>query len=256
MQTLKLNDHQCAIRYHDMPGAGTPLLFIHGLGCASSCDYPAIADHPALSNRRRILVDLLGYGFSDRPENFGYTTTDQARILITLINELGLGTLDIYGHSMGGAIAIEVAQQLQRRVQHLILSEPNLDANGGGVFGKSIAAFDEATYCASGHTAIIEKAVEYDNGTWSASMRNAAPHAVYRSSTCLVNGITPSWRERMLQLTIPKVVIFGEQSLPHPDFHGLPEIGVPTALLADAGHAMAWEQPAGLAELIARFLTD
>jgi pimeloyl-ACP methyl ester carboxylesterase len=252
MQTLKLNDHQCTIRYHDMPGTGVPLLFIHGLGCSASCDYPAIADHPSLANRRRILVDLLGYGFSDRPEDFGYRTTDHARILITLINELGLETLDVYGHSMGGSIAIEVAQQLQQRVRHLVLSEPNLDG-GGGEFSKVIAAIDEATYRASGHQTVIEKATPFDNGTWSASMRVAASYAVHRSASSLVHGVTPSWRERLYQLPMPKVVIFGELSLPHPDFEGLPKNGVQTALLKDAGHAMAWEQPAGLAELIARY---
>lgn len=254
MQTLKLNDQQCAIRYHDMPGAGVPLLFIHGLGCAASCDYPAIANHPALSKRRRILVDLLGYGFSDRPEGFGYSTSDHARVLVTLINELSLETLDIYGHSMGGAIAIELTQLLPHRVQHLILSEPNLDT-GGGTFSKVIAAIDEATYCASGHRTTIEKAADFDNGTWSASMRVAAPYAVHRSAKSLVDGVSPSWRERLIQLPTPKLVIFGEQSLPDPDFRGLPEVGVPTALLNGAGHAMAWEQPAGLAELIARYLS-
>lgn len=254
MQTLKLNDHQCTIRYHDMPGTGVPLLFIHGLGCAASCDYPAIADHPALSKRRRILVDLLGYGFSDRPENFGYQSTDHARVLITLINELGIDTLDVYGHSMGGAIAIEVAQQLPHRVKHLILSEPNLDT-GGGEFSKVIAAIDEATYRASGHQTVIDKAAAFDKGTWSASMRVAASYAVHRSASSLVHGVTPSWRERLYQLSMPKVVIFGEHSLPHPDFDGLPKDGVQTALLDNAGHAMAWEQPTGLAELIASYAT-
>jgi len=31
------------IRYHDLPGEGVPIVFIHGLGCASSMDYPYVA---------------------------------------------------------------------------------------------------------------------------------------------------------------------------------------------------------------------
>ncbi|HIB5393274.1 alpha/beta hydrolase, partial [Klebsiella pneumoniae] len=40
------------LRWHDFPGDGLPVVFIHGLGCASSYDYPRIASDPALRERR------------------------------------------------------------------------------------------------------------------------------------------------------------------------------------------------------------
>ncbi|MEA1103823.1 hypothetical protein U8M76_13580, partial [Klebsiella pneumoniae] len=43
------------LRWHDFPGDGLPVVFIHGLGCASSYDYPRIASDPALRERRKIL---------------------------------------------------------------------------------------------------------------------------------------------------------------------------------------------------------
>ena len=46
------------LRWHDFPGDGLPVVFIHGLGCASSYDYPRIASDPALRERRKILIDL------------------------------------------------------------------------------------------------------------------------------------------------------------------------------------------------------
>ncbi|WP_204376858.1 hypothetical protein [Aquitalea pelogenes] len=52
-----------ALRYHDLPGSGVPLLFVHGLGCAASSDFPRVAADPALAGRRRLLLDLLGAGF-------------------------------------------------------------------------------------------------------------------------------------------------------------------------------------------------
>lgn len=30
----------CTVRWHDLPGTGDPVVFIHGLGCASSYEYP------------------------------------------------------------------------------------------------------------------------------------------------------------------------------------------------------------------------
>jgi pimeloyl-ACP methyl ester carboxylesterase len=64
---FKLSGQDAMLRYHDLPGSGTPLVFIHGLGCASSCDYPQVIADPALTGRRSILVDLLGSGYSTSP---------------------------------------------------------------------------------------------------------------------------------------------------------------------------------------------
>ena len=32
MEEYYIKSLQCALRYHDLPGEGTPILFIHGLG--------------------------------------------------------------------------------------------------------------------------------------------------------------------------------------------------------------------------------
>ena len=41
------------LRYPDIgQGSGTPLVMLHGPGCASSFQYPAIANDPALSERQ------------------------------------------------------------------------------------------------------------------------------------------------------------------------------------------------------------
>lgn len=66
------------LRWHDFPGDGLPVVFIHGLGCASSYDYPRIASDPALRERRKILIDLPGFGYSDKPRVFSYNIHEQA----------------------------------------------------------------------------------------------------------------------------------------------------------------------------------
>jgi pimeloyl-ACP methyl ester carboxylesterase len=65
---------------HDTPGSGTPLVFLHGLDRASSCDYPRIASEPVRSGRRTILVDLLGSGFRERAVGFNYSVDDAGLI--------------------------------------------------------------------------------------------------------------------------------------------------------------------------------
>lgn len=59
-----------------------------------------------------LLVDLLGYGFSDRPMNFAYTVEDHAQTIVALTDHLSLSALNLFGHSMGGAVAIAAARVL------------------------------------------------------------------------------------------------------------------------------------------------
>ena len=58
------------LRWIDIPGDGPARVYLHGLGCAGSADFTGIAAHPALHGARSIVVDLLGHGFSDRPQDF------------------------------------------------------------------------------------------------------------------------------------------------------------------------------------------
>ncbi|WP_342363064.1 alpha/beta fold hydrolase [Terrarubrum flagellatum] len=101
MKSFDTGFRGAALRYHDLPGDSAPLIFIHGLRCASSCDYPEIAADPALRGRRMLLVDLLGAGFSDRPTDFGYAVSDHAQTVAALVQELGFASVDLFGHSMG-----------------------------------------------------------------------------------------------------------------------------------------------------------
>lgn len=106
MLEYALNSTPVILRYQDLPDDDLPILFIHGLGCASSLDYAEVIAQPRLSNHRRILVDLLSPGYSDRPDQFDYSAACHADYLEKLVGALKLESLVVYGHSMGGAVAI------------------------------------------------------------------------------------------------------------------------------------------------------
>ncbi len=249
MRTFDLGPALGRLRYHDLPGGGTPLLFVHGLGCASSSDYPRVAAEPALAGRRMLLLDLLGFGFSDRPADFGYAVEDHARTVCALLDGLPLESLDLFGHSMGGSIAIAVAALRSERVRHLVLGEPNLDP-GGGSFSTPIARMTEAEYVARGHAAEVSKEAEKGDPIWAGTAAVALPLAVHRGAVSLVRGASPTWREQLAALPMPRTLIFGARSLPDPDTERLPRIGVSVRVVPEAGHSMAWENPAGLAAAI------
>jgi pimeloyl-ACP methyl ester carboxylesterase len=254
VKSLPLKTERARLRYHDIPGTGVPLIFVHGLGCASSCDYPEVASSPALAGRRALLIDLLGSGFSDRPADFSYNTDGHARLLAEGIVGLGFETVHLFGHSMGGAIAITMATLLGARAKRLVLSEPNLDA-GGGVYSRRIASLPETDYVAYGHADLVRDSRANGDESWAASLALSYPLAVHRGATSLVSGVMPSWREQLRLFPSPKTIIVGEKSLPDTDA-GFGRDGVHVEIVPRAGHGMAWENPAGLAHAINRALSD
>ncbi|WED25229.1 alpha/beta hydrolase [Vibrio sp. DW001] len=244
--------------YQDLSGEDTPIVFIHGLGCASSFDYPAVVTIGKLNNHRRVLVDLLGSGFSDKPNSFSYEISAHAEYLKEFLTSLGFEEFYLYAHSMGGAIALELVNLMQSAIKGIILSESNLD-NGGGMFSQKVAAITEADYVRFGHENLVSKnSAESETSAicWSLSMNISSPQAIYRESISLINGRIPSWREILYSLDIPKTYLFGSDSLPDSDFEILPYHGVKVDVVPDAGHSMAWENPTGLASAIANALGD
>jgi haloalkane dehalogenase len=239
-----------SMRYLEFRGTGIPLLMIHGLGCASSFEYPHVANSPALMGRHTIPIDLLGFGFSDRPDDFGYGVPDHAEQILRFIQSRGFEQIDLYGHSMGGSVAIEAADLIGGRVRHPILSEANLDS-GGGAFSSPIAAMGEDAYINGGHLKVCEAAEAAGDRGWAATMRAASARAVYRGARSLVEGGSPGWRSRFLHQPAQKSYIFGQRSLPDPDHSVLSSHGISVYVVPDAGHSMSLENPAGLATAIA-----
>ncbi len=94
--------------------------------CASTGELVSAAVQPELRGRRQLLIDLLGYGYSDRPLEFGYTLSDHARTIAALIDALALTGCSVIGHSMGGGVGILVAAARPNIVSLLILAEGNL----------------------------------------------------------------------------------------------------------------------------------
>jgi 3-oxoadipate enol-lactonase len=99
-------------------GEGEPLLLIHALG-SSGADWAF--QLPALQPSFRVIVpDLPGSGHSVPPPD-RYTIAGFAHDLWTLLDDLGLTTVNIVGFSLGGAVALEMALQRPAAVARLVL---------------------------------------------------------------------------------------------------------------------------------------
>jgi pimeloyl-ACP methyl ester carboxylesterase len=108
-------------------GSGTPVVLLHGIGASMYAWRYAL---PVLvgAGYRVVAFDNRGFGFSDMPAH-GYTNGDYTRLLVALLDSLGISSAVLVGHSMGGAIAAETALHHPDRVRGLVL----IDAAGYGV---------------------------------------------------------------------------------------------------------------------------
>ena len=104
-------------------GQGAPILFLNGLGCSSQMwDYQVAAF--ADQGFRCIGFDRRGHGRSDQPAG-GYDLDTFADDVATLIDELGLASLTLVTHSMGGGEAVRyLTRHGSERVSRLILLAP------------------------------------------------------------------------------------------------------------------------------------
>ncbi|VEB43785.1 acetoin dehydrogenase E2 subunit dihydrolipoyllysine-residue acetyltransferase [Chromobacterium violaceum] len=134
---------------------------------------------------------------------------------------------DLYGHSMGGSVAIELATLLPDRIRRLVLAEPNLDS-GGGAYSRALASWSEADYVARGHREII-RTFGADSPNWAGSMAIASPLAVHRAAKGLIAGSAVSWREQLRALSMPRRIIFGENRCPIRASNGCPGMASPPA---------------------------
>ena len=107
------------IRYVDGGGHGVPVIFLHGLGASMYAWRKNLAAVSA-AGFRVIAYDNRGFGLSDKPAG-PYDNASLAGLTIGLMDSLRLPEAVLIGHSMGGAIAAEVAIDYPTRVRGLVL---------------------------------------------------------------------------------------------------------------------------------------
>ena len=103
-------------------GNGEPLILIHSIG-QSFYTWRNMFSRLSL-NYRVIAVDLLGHGYSSRPENFNYTVEEQAMALGLFMDAIGVQSTHIMAFSMGSAYALRFALDNPDRVGKMMLIAP------------------------------------------------------------------------------------------------------------------------------------
>ena len=223
------------ITFADSGGSGCPLLFLHGTGCDST-DWMTVIDNLPLQ-QRGITVDFRGHGKSSVPAE-PFTIKDLVSDVIHFINSLGLQELILVGHSLGGMVAISVANQCPQ-VAGLVLLE--------------------------GWTSLTSAGSAFDTGRFYGSLSNRHIFDIQQKSEETRNRFKPNvwnsfWRSvkefdgysYLENASIPIYEVFGEmgkndfteKKLRIPSNPNIKLIWIP-----DAGHYLPHECPEAVAEI-------
>jgi pimeloyl-ACP methyl ester carboxylesterase len=119
-------DEQAAgekVRMHYLEaGVGEPLILVHTI--AQSIYTWRNAFNRLSEYYRVIAIDLLGHGYSDRPETFGYTIEEHAESLRLFMDAIGIKSAHFMGFSMGCAYISQLAVSAPERIGRIIFLAP------------------------------------------------------------------------------------------------------------------------------------
>ena len=266
MTGVYVDQFDLTVRWHDTGGYGAPLVALPGMSFPAFGNFAEVARHPALSERRWIMVDYVGSGDSDRAPAFNGSLADHAACVAAVMDHLALRDCPMLGYSMGGSVGIALAAVRPDLISQLILAEANLTP-GGGAASSRIAAMSEQDFANHGRDDLLARLVSKGGAdrftdfvckSWGA----ADPVALHRNARALVS-LSTEFTARFLALEMPRTFIYGEENFPEtgaqpsadaPDPVPLRAAGVTVRSLSGTGHELMLADPTGFAELVSQSL--
>lgn len=128
----KVFDWQGQRIFHRDQGEGEVLLCLHGFPTAS-WDWHRL--WPGLSASRRVIaLDFLGYGFSSKPSDHGYSVSQQADIVLALMHSLAITQAHVLAHDFGDSVAQELLARTAEQGAQMPLRMLSVCYLNGGLF--------------------------------------------------------------------------------------------------------------------------
>src|SRR4051794_38987036 len=114
--------------YYEVHGTGSPLVLLHGGMLTIDLNFAGLI--PTLARKHQVIgVELQGHGRTgdvDRP----LTPAALARDVVGLLDHLEVAAAHVFGHSMGGATAMELAVNHPGRVRSIVAASVSVRPDG------------------------------------------------------------------------------------------------------------------------------
>jgi pimeloyl-ACP methyl ester carboxylesterase len=257
------------IHYFDFnrDAEGIPIIWLHGY---AGVGFEAFYIHDHLS-RRVIALELPGSGLSEKPE-VDYSIAFFANTVKRLAKELHIDRYVLVGHSMGGAVAAQVATDGDAQIEQLVLIAPYVVAGQAGSFLEfvsdirvlvdlGISVYNEGLL-----GLFLRQNVFYDSELIPPDLVNYYARSIFYTergkaaladvtSDVIGHTIDP---DRLGDISVPTLLLWGTEDKVLP-FDDAAEVAsrIPRgefASIARAGHVPHIERPGAVAFHIERFL--
>jgi pimeloyl-ACP methyl ester carboxylesterase len=251
-------------------GEGPPLLLVHGYGGAA-WNFSELA--PLLEGRRLVIPDLPGHGASS-PLPAAPTLAGFADVLEAVCEAEGHAQVDVLGHSLGGVVALRLAERHPERVQRLILAaaagissstrlaELSITLVGivqpGRIAGRRVHRIASSPRLRR----LVFGRFEVANAE---SLSERAVHGFLRGPTIHTDALgagralaADDPRHDLERVRCPVLVLWGarDRQVPLADgFEYARRLRAPIRVIADCGHLLIGERPDACAHAIDDFFT-
>lgn len=189
------------------------LLFIHGLGESGLC-FEHLLERSELARYRLLVPDLPGYGRSPWLDGAALSLEEATDHLAAWLKQLQTGPVMVLGHSMGGVVALLLAERHPGLVSFVIDVDGN-KSPADCVFSSQAARYGLKTFVASGfdemRTTIFNRGIDdAAQRGYYVSLRMSDPRAYHRNSLDLMKiSETETMAGRLAALPVPSVYIAG-----------------------------------------------
>jgi pimeloyl-ACP methyl ester carboxylesterase len=108
--------------YYLVAGSGDPVVLLHGSGPGVSGWANWQHTIPGLAKEFRVIApDTVGYGATSRPDDVIYSLRTWTDHIVGFLDALGLERVSLVGNSLGGRMALDMAERHPDRVTRMVL---------------------------------------------------------------------------------------------------------------------------------------
>jgi pimeloyl-ACP methyl ester carboxylesterase len=261
-------------------GQGSPVVLVHGLG-GSAAGW--LTSFEALSTQHRVYaLDLIGHGRTEKPASGRIDYPDLVLFVHDFMMELKIKRASIVGHSMGGAITLQLAINYPDSIYKLVL----VDTAG---LGRQVSSLLRIMSIPVLGEILASRAYTPDVNKFKDELRSGAKNPIYLTdeilealyrieenptqykTTLKILRMGVNWMgqkkslygpivQKLPSITCPTLLIWGRQDNVFPFQHGeFAAKTLPDAILEtidDCGHVPMFDQPEISNRLVLEFLRD